>query len=334
MLYAFTDMKTLIHAFPQDIIDSLEITKNAKLSPTNEIKNIVICEMGGSGIGGKIAYQWVQNEIKIPVSLVLDYTLPSFVDKHTLFIGSSYSGNTEETIEAVEAAIQKGAHIIGITSGGRLKEICSANNFDCILVPSGNPSRLIVAFSTIQLLSIFTKLGFISSTWLEEIHSSSRLLMDQKEDIHAKGIEIASFLFGKVGIIYSETQYEVVTVCARQQFNENSNYLCWTQSIPEMNHNELVDWGGEDNRFAALFIQTEDLNARNKKRMDITKDIIAGKGASVMALNAKGNSQIQRAIYLINVVDWASFYMCELNKVDITDIILIDYLNNELANSH
>jgi glucose/mannose-6-phosphate isomerase len=326
-------MEKLIHAFPQNIIDSLEIAKNTTLTkPKNEINNIVICGMGGSGIGGKIASQWVQNEINIPVTLVLDYTLPSFVDQHTLLIGSSYSGNTEETIEAVESAITKGAHIIGITSGGKLKEICAANNFDCILVPGGNPPRSAVAFSTIQLMAIFTKLGFISNVSLNEINASYQLLLDEKEDIHAKGKEIASFLYGKVGIIYAEAQYEAIAVRARQQFNENSKYLCWTQTIPEMNHNELVGWGGGDNRFAALFIQTDDVYARNKKRMDITKDVVAGKGATVMALDAKGNSQIQQSIYLINVVDWASFYLSELNKVDIIDIVVIDYLKNELAN--
>lgn len=326
-------MENLIHAFPQNILDALEIAKNTQLKrPVNTIQNIVICGMGGSGIGGKIAAQWVQDEIKVPITLVLDYSLPAFVNEHSLVIGSSYSGNTEETLEAVREAHKRNAHIIGICSGGALKAFCAENNYDCIIVPGGNPPRSALAFSIVQLIYIFTAFEYVPKALLDEFTASHQLLLNEKENIHTLAKEIASFMFGKVGIIYSGPQYDSIAVRARQQFNENSKFLCWTHVIPEMNHNELVGWGGGDDRFAVLFLNTVDMYARNQKRFEITQQEILKKGASVMELMAKGNSQIQRSFYLINVVDWASFYLCGMNGADIIDIKVIDYLKNELAN--
>ena len=326
-------MEKLIAAFPQNLIDALEIASKVSLKkPENAVHNIVICGMGGSGIGGKIVTEWIQRELKVPVHLLQDYDLPAFVDQHSLVIGSSYSGNTEETLFAVKAAHKKEAHLIGITSGGEMHHFCSLENIDCIIVPGGNPPRSAVAFSIVQLVNIFVQLEMIPTQNLEEIKISLDLLVKEKETIQAEAKKIATFLFGKVGVIYSGPQYEAVAVRARQQFNENSKYLCWHHVIPEMNHNELVGWSGGDERFAVLFLNTRELNPRNQLRYTITKDVIAKKAAGVMELTPNGNTQIQRSFYLIHLVDWASFYLSEMNKADIMDIKVIDYLKNELAN--
>jgi glucose/mannose-6-phosphate isomerase len=326
-------MEKLIAAFPQNLIDALEIASKVSLKkPENTVHNIVICGMGGSGIGGKIVTEWIQAELKVPVFLLQDYDLPAFVDHHSLVIGSSYSGNTEETLFAVKAAHEKGAHLIGITSGGEMQRFCAQENIDCIIVPGGNPPRSAVAFSIVQLVHIFVELEMISPQNLEEIKISLHLLTNEKSAIQAEAKQIATFLFGKVGVIYSGPKYEAVAVRARQQFNENSKYLCWHHVIPEMNHNELVGWSGGDERFAVLFLNTRDLNPRNQLRYTITKDVIAKKAAGVMELTPNGNTQIQRSFYLIHLVDWASFYLSEMNKADIMDIKVIDYLKNELAN--
>jgi glucose/mannose-6-phosphate isomerase len=85
---------------------------------------------------------------------------------------------------------------------------------------------------------------------------SRALLTNNLEEIQTVAKDLSSHLYGKVGILYGETIYEGVIVRARQQFNENSKYLCWHHTIPEMNHNELVGWGGGDNRFAPVFFET------------------------------------------------------------------------------
>jgi glucose/mannose-6-phosphate isomerase len=326
-------MDKLITAFPQNMIDALAIAEAQNFQqPKVPIHTIVICGMGGSGIGGKIVSQWIENESAIPVVLLQDYDLPAFVNEHSLVIGSSYSGNTEETLAGVKEAKTRGAHIIGITSGGEMEAFCKNNNYDYIIVPGGNPPRSATAFSIVQLINIFVKFGIIGEANLAEIRNSYDLLMAQSESIHALGKEIATFLYGKVGVIYSTPQYEAVAIRARQQFNENSKYLSWHHTIPEMNHNELVGWGGGDDRFAVLMLHTNDMNPRNQKRYEITKSIIEKKAAGVMEIEAIGSTQIEKSFYLIHLVDWASYYLCDLNKVDIMDIKVIDFLKGELSN--
>ena len=295
------------------------------------IHTIVICGMGGSGIGGKIVAQWVEKESPIPVIVLQDYDLPTFVNEHTLVIGSSYSGNTEETLAAVKQAKTKGAHIMGITSGGELESFCASNNYDYEIVPGGNPPRSATAFSIVQLINIFVKFGIIGDANLAEMRKSSDLLIQESESIHALAKKIADFLYGKVGVIYSSPQYEAIAIRARQQFNENSKYLSWHHTIPEMNHNELVGWGGGDDRFAVLMLHTNDMNPRNQKRFEITKSTIEKKAAGVMDIEGIGATQIEKSFYLIHLVDWASYYLCALNKVDIMDIVVIDFLKDELS---
>jgi glucose/mannose-6-phosphate isomerase len=232
---------------------------------------------------------------------------------------------------SLEKAKENGALIIGICSGGNLEDFCKSNGFDVVKVPGGNPPRSAVAFSIVQITNILVQFGLIDFSALKKLEIARDLINENATFIHEEAKHLAAFLKDKVGVFYSVTKYEPILIRARQQFNENSKLLCWHHVIPEMNHNELVGWGGGDNRFAAVFFDTNDLLPRNKKRFDISVDVVKTKTEFVKIISAKGESQIERSIYLINLVDWASFYLSELNQVDIMDIKVIDFLKDELS---
>jgi glucose/mannose-6-phosphate isomerase len=325
------EMKQLIEAFPSNITEALEIAQNSTISGDYaNISNVLICGMGGSGIGGSMVQTWLADELKVPVSIAKDYSIPNFVDENTLVIGSSYSGNTEETLVAIEEAQKKGAKIIGITSGGKMEALCQSNGYDYIKVPGGNPPRTALAYSLVQLLHIFATIGMSSADRLKEIAAGRDLIVAESETVHMKAKGLAEHLHQKVGVMYGTTAYEPVLVRARQQFNENSKYLNWTNPIPEMNHNELVGWGGGDRRFAPVFFMTQGNHPRNDKRIEITREKISEK-TSVFDIHAKGDSQIEQSLYLINIVDWSSFYLAALDDIDTIDIAVIDYLKGTLA---
>ena len=325
-------MKQLIQDFPKHIEEAFSIAeKSIFKSPSAEIHNIIICGMGGSGIGAKIVSNWVQNEIKLPITLVTDYNLPSFASVNSLIIGSSYSGNTEETMMALAEGKALGAHIMCVCSGGKMELFCQENKYDCVIVPGGNPPRSTLAFSLVQLLNILHSLGFIGSSTMKQMKAAQNLLTENLSEIQSVAQEVSAHLFGKIGILYGETKYEGVIVRARQQFNENSKYLCWHHTIPEMNHNELVGWGGGDARFAPIFFETSDVHPRNKKRFEITKNATEKKCGKILSISAEGASTVEESLYLIHIIDWASFYLCEANNQDIIDIEIIDYLKGELS---
>ena len=117
-------MRRLVKEFTSQLTEALEIGINANLNaPKSKINNVVITGLGGSGIGGKIATQLVANQMQIPAVINNDYRLPLFVNENTLVIVSSFSGNTEETLEALQAAQKAKAEIACITSGGKLAQI-------------------------------------------------------------------------------------------------------------------------------------------------------------------------------------------------------------------
>ena len=327
-------MDKLILAFPENIGEALEIASKSEFRiPKNEIRNILICGMGGSGIGGRMVAMWFADQLKVPVQIVHDYTLPEYVNENTLVIGSSYSGNTEETLVAINQAHIKKAHIIGVCSGGELKDFCSNNDYDYVVVPGGNPPRTALAYSIIQLTNILVRLGMISKVNLDHFSSAKELIENKLDVIQFEAKKLANFIKGTVPVFYAGAKYEAIAIRARQQFNENAKMLCWHHVIPEMNHNELVGWGGGDSRFSAVFFNTFDLIRRNEKRAEITHDHIQEK-TKVLIVNADGNNFIERSIFIIHLVDWSSYYLSELKGVDSIDIEVIDYLKNELANFH
>lgn len=325
-------MNKLISDFPANINEALEIANKFNFKkPEKPVHNILFCGMGGSGFGGKLVARWVEDSLKVPFIVVQDYVIPDFVNENTLVIGSSYSGNTEETLLSVEAARQKGAQIVCISSGGSLTKFCAEHNYDCVIVPGGNPPRTALAYSMVQIVNILVKFGFSPASLLTDLTSAGKLITDKLAPIQEEGRKLAAFFYQKFTMVYTETRYEAIGIRARQQFNENGKILCATNTVPEMNHNELVGWGTANNDYAALFVYTSDMHPRNRRRMDICQELIATKTNNLYTLNAVGNGAIEQSIYLIHILDWASLYITEKNGVDVIEVNVIDHLKNELS---
>lgn len=325
-------MKTLIKNFPNNLIQALEIAeKNSLTKSYPKLTNILICGLGGSGIGGKLVANWLQNDLELPVNFCQDYTLPKYVNNKTLVIASSYSGDTEETLAAIEHAHKRGASIIAITSGGKLEEFCTKFHYEYILVPGGNPPRTQLAFSIVQLTHIFSQLKMIKNETLQEFTLASELIKSEEEQIHSEAKKIATFIHGNELIIYSDAKDEAIAIRARQQFNENSKILCSHHVIPEMNHNELVGWADGNENHAVLFLHSGNVHPQNEKRFEFSKSVIEQKTPHIYELKAVSGSNIVRSLYLINVIDWTSYYLAEIKKVDPLDINVIYTLKKTLV---
>lgn len=325
-------MEQLIHDFPQNLLDGIQIAKNQQFSALNrEVRNVVICGMGGSGIGGKIVSQWVEKDLNVPVTLCQDYDIPSFVGPHTLVIASSYSGNTEETLSSVYQAEARDCMIVGISSGGTLAKYCEEKGYNCTIVPGGNPPRTALAFSLVQLTNTFEKLGLLAGGHMDLIQKGHDLILSKMDEIKKQAMLLAKEIGEKVPVFYADAKYEGVAVRAKQQFNENSKKLCWHQVIPEMNHNELVGWGGGSAKYAPVFFLTEDTNRRNARRTEISIERTKDKSGNAILVNAVGGSNIERSLYLIHIIDWASYYHADIHNVDSIEIDIIDYLKDELG---
>lgn len=326
------EMQTLVEGFPAQLDEALRIGKAASLSsPAHPVRNVLISGLGGSGIGGTIVAELAFGSAPVPVTVTKGYFIPAFVDQHTLVIISSYSGNTEETLACMEQAIAKNAKIVCITSGGKVAEIAKAKNLDHILIPGGMPPRSCFGYSFVQQVVVFVKYGLLPASAISQLEASAKLLRDEQASIRKDAGETASLLHGRTPVIYCTTNYEGVAIRFRQQLNENAKVLCWHHVIPEMNHNELVGWAGGTEETAVVLFRDPQEYERNDYRISINKDIITKQTPHFTEVFAKGNSAIEKSIYLVHFGDWVSVYLASLRGVDAVEVNVINFLKGELS---
>ncbi|MFT4752753.1 MAG: glucose/mannose-6-phosphate isomerase [Salibacteraceae bacterium] len=324
-------MKSLIQNFSTHLSDALTIGNRASLmGNTRTFSNVLITGMGGSGIGGAIVSQLATN-VRIPIVVNNTYDLPSWVNENTLVIGSTYSGNTEETIRVIEAALAKGAEVAFVTSGGRAGELAKEHGLNQIVLEGGNPPRSQFAYSVVSQMFLLNHYGITSFAIDKEINATIALLNREEENTIAESRIIAENIANTMPIIYCAAGYDGVATRFRQQLNENSKMLCWHNVIPEMNHNELVGWAGGNENMSVVILRNTDDSAKNQQRIEINKNIISGYTKRIYEIWSKGNSKIARSFYHVHFEDWVTMHLSEINKVDVMEIDAINFLKAELA---
>ena len=325
-------MKNLVNGFPKQLKEAIAIGQNYhfKTAP-KAFSNVVVTGLGGSGIGGSIVQNFVFGTLAVPFLVNKEYSLPEFVDNHSLVIVCSYSGNTEETLESLHKAHEDGATIVCITSGGKVAAFAKEHGYDCILVPGGMPPRSCLGYSVVQQLFVLSHFGLIKDTFVAELTHSAISLEENGAEIRAYADTLANEIAGKLPIIYSAGNYEGVAIRFRQQLNENSKMLCWHAVIPEMNHNELVGWRDSAQDKVVILLRNADDYTRVQTRMEINKKVISQYTGNIIEIYSKGNCYWEKAMYLIHLTDWVSVILADIRNLDATEVKVIDFLKGELA---
>ena len=325
-------MKTLVENFSKQLTEAIAIGNKATLTKSNvKISNVLICGLGGSGIGGSIVKELVVDKANVPVEVAKGYFIPSYVNENTLVIISSYSGNTEETLNCMQLALEKNAKISCITSGGKVQEIANTKQLDYIIVPGGMPPRSCLGYSLTQLFFVLNFHSIIDNSFKSDLENAVKLIDAEERNIINEAKKIAELLKNKIPVIYATTNNEGVVIRFRQQLNENSKILCWHHIIPEMNHNELVGWTQKNNDIAVLIFLDSDEYARNLTRVEINKEVIKNYAGSITEIFSKGKSTIEKAIYFIHLGDWISVLLADIRGVDAVEVNVINHLKSKLA---
>ena len=325
-------MDQLIERFPAQLVEAMEIGENATILPYDQEINLVyVAGLGGSGIGGDFVAELIKDECKVPYLVGKSYQVPAYLNENTLAIISSYSGNTEETLEALKGIEASGAKVVIISGGGKLIAIAKEKGYDHIIVPGDWPSpRACLGFSFVQQLYVMNKLGFINDRFKKELKASIDLMKFDVDSIKEEARKIAKHMFGTIPILYTTDRMESVAVRLRQQINENAKMLCWHNVIPEMNHNELVGWKDQNKRLSVLFLRNKDDYTRNSIRMDINSKIIGNLCDTVVETYSKGQSLIEKNMYFVHLGDWISWFLSDMRGVDSIEVDVIDYIKGEL----
>lgn len=327
--------------FHKQVDDAVRIGKSAKIKlNVKGIRNIVLTGLGGSAIGGDLLRSYLSNELSVPFFVNRHYLLPKFVDKNSLVIVSSYSGNTEETNSAHLDAIKRKARILCITTGGETEKIAAKHKQAVVKIPPGLSPRAALGYSFFPLLVVLSRLGIIKSK-AKEIQETISLLKAKASiysDLNAPDnapLRLAQQIKGHLPIIYSATEhFDTINVRWRGQMAENSKQLAYGHVLPEMNHNELVGWkvGAERmKQMEVIFLRDKGTHKRVAMREEITKGVIQQYASHVTEVWSEGNSLLARLFSLIHFGDWVTCYLAILNNEDPTPVKVIDYLKGELA---
>lgn len=324
-------MKELVEGFTTQLREANSIADKAILSASENVNQIIVTGLGGSGIGGTILSELVADSCRVPIIINKDYSLPAFTGPNTLVIISSYSGNTEETLQAMNEALSKKAQIACVCSGGKILEIAKQNQLDHIVIPAGNPPRSCIGYSLVQLIKILVAKGFANEGLFQDLKNAIELLDKEKNSIKNESKNIAEKLVNKIPVIYSLGTCEGAAVRFRQQINENSKMLCWHHVFPEMNHNELVGWTVRNENLIVVTFHTSFDYKRTVKRYEVCKPIFEKFSSGVIDITAKGNSKLEQFLYLINIGDWISCYIADIRGIDPVEVKVIDHLKAELS---
>lgn len=326
-------MNKMIARFSEQLDEALKIAEKVSLKKHNApFRSVFISGLGGSGIGGNFVQEFVRPYCKLPVVVSKGYQAPAWVNKHTLAICSSYSGNTEETLSTLDQLLGTGAKIVCVSSGGKLIELAKSHGLDYVRLPTGWSSpRACLGYSVVTQLGVLRAAGLIPLKLFTQVRNAQKLLNRDDADIQKKAKKIAGFLVDKTPVLYIADNMEAVAVRWRQQINENAKMLAWHHVVPEMNHNELVGWRNNRPDVAVIWLRNRDDFHRTSVRMDINKEIVEHFTATSIEVWSKGKSPIEKAFYLVYLGDWMSYFLAEIRDVDPVEIKVIDYLKGELA---
>ncbi|RME49523.1 MAG: bifunctional phosphoglucose/phosphomannose isomerase [Chloroflexi bacterium] len=327
-----------IHELPAQVRDAWDAIQTFQ-PPRREIRHVVVAGMGGSAIGGSLVQALAEPECPVPISVNRDYHLPAYVGKDTLVIASSYSGNTEETLSALDEALTSGAITVGVTTDGRLAEIARERGFQHVLFNYDAPPRAAVGHSFTLLLGLLVRFGLLADK-ADEVAEAvdvmlrlQRVLGPQVPAARNPAKDLARRLAGKVPTIYGAGLLAPVARRWKGQFNENAKTWAAFDEMPELNHNTVLGYGHPSHLTETAFVimlRSSLEDPQIATRFDITAELLERAGIDHAVVTAWGESPTAQMLSALHYGDYVSYYLAALNQEDPTPIPAIDYLKRRL----
>jgi glucose/mannose-6-phosphate isomerase len=318
--------------------DALWRVESAQLEPHDAPGGMVVAGMGGSAIGGALAVAALGDRASRPIGAARSYGLPSWATPDTTVLCSSYSGNTEETLAAYEAAGHLGARRVVATTGGRLAEHARRDGVPVIPLPAALQPRSAVAYMTVAALEVAAACGAGERLHTEidvAAESTERLAAEWGPDGPEDGLarQLARRLLGTVPVIAGAGLSIPIAYRWKTQINENAKLPAFNHELPELDHNEIVGWSGAASlgSFSAVFLDDSDLHPRERQRIELTRGLIASDATSTFRIESRGETRTERVFSLVLLGDLVSVYLAVLRGVDPTPVEIIERLKGELA---
>lgn len=318
-------------ALPDQLLRGLTI--GGALGPLAVGRRVTVVGMGGSATAGEVLASWLAAERGLPLAVVKDSALPSWVGEGDLVVAVSYSGNTLETLAATREAVVRGSDLVALSSGGTLRDLCRGRGYPHASVPAGLMPRAAFGYVFGALAGLYdaNTQGEVRQA-AETVRGLGKQLVPSAPVTKNPAKKLAQRLKGRTPIVYATPTYAPVARRWQTEFNEMAKVLAWASVLPEADHNELVGWDGDPaaKRFAPVFLRDPAEVEDHARMMDVTRDLIKRR-TRVEEVRAKGPSLLSRMLSTLQLGDFTSVYLAVLRKVDPTPVAVIGKLKERLS---
>jgi len=329
-----------MNGLPEQLENAWIEAEALPLPDFGQVRQILIAGMGGSAIGGSLVKAYTAPLASVPIEVHRDYGLPAWASgPETLVIVSSHSGNTEETLSALEKALERGCSILAISTGGKIAEVAKEHSTNLWIFNHKGQPRAAVGYSFCLLLNLLFRLGFIPDPQKElkdavsELKKQRELIGPEIPDHQNPAKREAGQLVGRWVSVFGADLLAPVARRWKGQVSEIAKAWGQYEDLPEANHNTLAGVVNPEellSKTMALFLLADSNHPRNKLRTKLTKKNFMLEGISTNLIKAKGKTRLSQMWTLIQFGDYTTYYLAMAYGVDPTPVAAIENLKREL----
>lgn len=332
-----------ILSFPKQIEHAAEMAKGFTLPDDyRNVKNVVVAGMGGSALGARLVDSLEYEILNVPLEIVNDYNLPSYVNENTLVIASSYSGSTEETLSCYHEAGKLNAKILTISTGGELSKLSNKDGVPgFVFNPQFNPCnqpRLGIGYSTILLMLIMAKLKLIllSNEQIGRVISVAEKSNREYgiENVDNQAVRLAGMLMGRIPVLIASEHLYEATHTTKNQVNENAKTFSAHFAIPELNHHLMEGLSfpktNKDNLLFIFYISNL-YHFRIQRRFELTKKLVENAKIPTFTFIPQSKTRLEQTFEVIQFGNFYSFYLAMHNGLDPAPILTVDWFKDQMT---
>lgn len=329
-----------IREFPAQVEVAWDSASRFPWPPAPEgLQHVVVAGMGGSAIAGELLADLALEFSPVPIVVHRNYGLPAYVGPHSLVVASSYSGNTEETLDATREALRRGAAVVGLASGGELAEMAAQAGFPSFTIRYRSSPRAALAHSFVPLLYFLQHLGLLPDQRnvldgaVATMQAMDGAIGAQVPTRNNLAKRLAYEFHSRLAVIYGVGFLAPVAHRWKTQINENAKAWAFYEALPEMNHNAILGYEQPDQLASGTFVvllRSPSNVARNRVRADVTAEVLGRAGVGYQVVEAVGPTKLAQMLSAIHLGDYVSLYLAALYGIDPTPIGTIDLLKQRL----
>jgi len=334
-----TGMWDVTSHLPEQVFDASVAARGLDGLPNRErIEHIVVLGMGGSGIAGDVLVAAAGPFLPVPVVVSKGYEAPAFVSENSLVFAISYSGNTEETVEAAQAAAVEGARMVVVTAGGELGKLADSWSVPWVRLPRDIPfPRAGLGAMAIPPMIVLEEMGLFpgAQVWVDEAVEQLRKRRDVLTSEKSPARELAHQIGRTIPLIYGGGELGAAAAKRwKADINENPNAPAFWNAHPELCHNELQGWGqhGDVTRqvFTLIKLRHEFEHPQIARRFELTEPAMLEVTAGTAEVWAEGEGQLAQLLDLCMYGDFVSLEMAAMEGIDPGPIAALEDLKKAL----